>query len=254
MMNPAAPYSPDRGLPAKIRRRLVQWQAARPIRALPEGPFISVSFDDFPRSAGVLGARVVEAAGGRATYYACSDYAGKTTNTGVQYDVGDLIRLHVTGHEIGGHSSTHRDLGRLPPDEAARDIADNVERLKRLGVPGPIRHVAYPYGETSAGLKRMIRDTYASARGVLSGINQPGTDSLQLRAVTLMQAEWTHHQAERLIEAALASSGWVILFTHDVSETPSPYGVTPQALDALIRRAQRGGARLLPVGKVGIEG
>jgi peptidoglycan/xylan/chitin deacetylase (PgdA/CDA1 family) len=233
---------------------MVQWQVAQPIRALTGGPVLSVTFDDFPKSAAVLGARVVEAAGGRATFYACSDYAGQTTNTGVQYDIADLMRLHFTGHEIGGHSSTHRDLGRLSPEEASKDIADNVDRLTRMGVPGTIRHIAYPYGETSVGLKRAIRGSYATARGVLQGINGRGTDSLQLRAVTLMAQDWTLRRAEAQIDAAIDTGGWIILFTHDVSETPSPYGVTPQALDALIRRAQRGGARLLPVGQVGIEG
>ena len=44
--------------------------------------------------------------------------------------------------------------------------------------------------------------------------------------------------------------GWLIFYTHDVSERPSPYGCTPEKLRFVVRRAKEIGASILPVGTV----
>jgi hypothetical protein len=42
----------------------------------------------------------------------------------------------------------------------------------------------------------------------------------------------------------------MIAYTHDVSETPSPYGVTPEALDGFLAAARKAGVLIAPVSLV----
>ena len=51
-----------------------------------------------------------------------------------------------------------------------------------------------------------------------------------------------------LISRAARLGGWVIVFTHDVAPEPSPYGIAPATLDALLRQARELGVRIMPVG------
>ena len=48
-------------------------------------------------------------------------------------------------------------------------------------------------------------------------------------------------------KAALAEPAWLILYTHDVRENPSPFGCTPGALERLVDEALAGGAEVVTV-------
>ncbi|MEJ0059741.1 MAG: hypothetical protein WDM79_09290 [Terricaulis sp.] len=61
-------YSPPRGAVAKVKRRLTQWRASRPAALVFDQPILSICFDDFPRSAGIEGARILQSHGARGTY------------------------------------------------------------------------------------------------------------------------------------------------------------------------------------------
>ena len=57
-------------------------------------------------------------------------------------DVNEMLQL---GHEIGSHTVSHADLGKIGPDEARIELADSKrtleDRLQRA-----VRWLAYPYG------------------------------------------------------------------------------------------------------------
>jgi peptidoglycan/xylan/chitin deacetylase (PgdA/CDA1 family) len=57
-------------------------------------------------------------------------------------ELGDLA---ATGHEIGAHTHTHRNLGRLTKEAALADIAENLDQLRRI-VGKPVEHFAFPFG------------------------------------------------------------------------------------------------------------
>ena len=44
--------------------------------------------------------------------------------------------------------------------------------------------------------------------------------------------------AARWLDEAARRKGWLVLFTHDVRETPSPFGCTPQVLERLADKAR----------------
>ncbi len=50
-----------------------------------------------------------------------------------------------------------------------------------------------------------------------------------------------------LIERSARPRSWLIFFTHDVGETPSPYGCTPALFEHALESALTLGCQVLPV-------
>src|SRR5439155_9632853 len=70
-------------------------------------PLISFSFDDFPRSAWLVGGEILNRFGLAGTYYASLGLAGKETPSGHIFAAGDLKSLLDRGHELGCHTFSH---------------------------------------------------------------------------------------------------------------------------------------------------
>ena len=240
-------YNPDRSFPAKIKRRLTQWRVAKPLSATPKQAVVTFTFDDFPKSAASYGADALAAIDAVGTYYACSGMMGARNLTGDLYTEDDVSTLVEAGHEIGAHTDSHLDCARVRTELVRSEINDNLRALDALDNKASIRNFAWPYGETHFAAKRGITDLVASARGILPGINRRGADLMQLRAYELSPEDWTTKRATAAIEAAAKTTGWVIIFTHDVRPSPSLYGTTPEALGNLTRLARDSGAQVISI-------
>ena len=55
--------------------------------------------------------------------------------------------------------------------------------------------------------------------------------------------------AWRWLREAEAKGGWLVLFTHDVQDKPSPFGCTPKTLAALVDAAVGAGFEISTVGQ-----
>lgn len=238
-------YAPPRDPLSKIRRRFTQMHAARPAELRFSQPVLSVTFDDFPASAAEAGAQVLERHGARGTYYASSGLMGTNGPSGRHYSATDLQRLTANGHEIGCHTANHDDCARRDFFSTLEDLARNRDALIAMGAPAPQAH-AYPYGETDATLKDNLPPRLTSARGVLPGLNVGPADLAQLHAYPLFGAGALQRLHSDLKRAA-RKRGWVIAFTHDVADQPSPWGTRPEDLDTLLRAAHKLGFIVLPV-------
>lgn len=241
-------YTPDRGYPARIKRRLTQWRVAAPLPRSPKRPIITFTFDDFPKSAATKGAAIMEAVGARATYYAASGLSGSTLLIGDMFGPADLRRLEAAGHEIGSHTQSHQDCARAPLAESLADIELCDLDLMQMGLSRPAEQFAYPFGETTLALKRAMADRYACARGILPGINRKGSDRAQLRSVELGDDPARVARALMSIKQTVKSPGWLIFFTHDVRRSPSPYGVSPDVFQRVVKAARASGAEILTMG------
>lgn len=240
-------YSPSRSLPAKIKRRLTQWRVTAPLCVQPDKPIVSFTFDDFPKSAANEGAESLEAVGGKGTYYACSSLAGTTTSTGEQFDASDITALQAAGHEIGAHTHSHLDCSKAKLKDIHDDIALNIRHLEEMGAH-KITQFAYPYGETQVELKRGLSEDFQTARGVLAGINTAAADRMQLRALELTPDPRTIQRAGAILRAAQSDPTWIVIFTHDVQPSPSPFGVHSEDFRQLTKMARDIGAEILSVG------
>lgn len=240
-----AAYAPRRDLVSKVRRRLTQHYAARPVTLAFERPVLSITFDDFPASAAEAGARVLERHGARGTYYTSSGMAGIAGPCGMGYTQADIARLVASGHEIGCHTSTHADCAQQDIFATLEDLARNRDALLHMGAPAPRTH-AYPYGETKSAMKDNMPPRFTSARGILPGLNVGTADLAQLRAYPLFGASGIQRVLNAL-KLGAKRNAWIIGFTHDISDTPSDWGTSASDLDLILREARKLGYEVLPV-------
>lgn len=245
-MTVADAYIPPRDFISKVRRRSTQWRATRPAQLKFDTPMLSICFDDFPVTAVTEGARILEAHGARGTYYASAGMADTDGPCGRNFSARDIETLLDAGHEVGCHTFDHADCARRDAFETLRSLAKNRDALSEMGAREPSRSLAYPYGETSHQLKSHLPPRFYSARGILPGINVGRVDLAQLRAFALFGAGWRAKLQETLKRAA-KRKGWIIGFTHDVSDTPSAWGTQAADLDALLNSARELGFTVLPV-------
>jgi peptidoglycan/xylan/chitin deacetylase (PgdA/CDA1 family) len=222
----------------------------RPVRLNLDRPAASFSFDDFPISAWETGGPILERFGAKATYYAAGVYCGATEGGLRYYDEAALRAVYAAGHEVACHSFSHEHGPTVSSALLADDLDRNAIFLRQvLGDTGPL-NFAYPYGEVSPRTKRMAGARFASARGIHPGVNGPTADLSQLRAIPLERRSWSAAEVERWVEAARAAGGWLVFFSHDVSDDPSPYGCTPAMLEHALAATRDAGFDLEPVNRV----
>ncbi|HEY1072378.1 polysaccharide deacetylase family protein [Brevundimonas sp.] len=241
------PYTPDVGLAGKLRRRFARLTHRRPARLRLARPTVSFTFDDIPATAAHAGAQALEQHGARGTFYVCAGLFGQQGHMGRFADSAEIETLIHRGHEVAGHTLNHVDCHRTSPTELDADLDANDAALCGLGA-APL-HFAYPYGEVSPRAKKQLGARYASLRGVHKGLVHDGGDRNQLPGVGIEGPDG-EVVARAWIDRAVAENAWLILYTHDVRETPSPWGCTPDALDRLIAHARDAGCDIRTIGEV----
>lgn len=245
---PGYAYSAPSHLAARLMRRVTRARVARPARLELDRPVLSVCFDDFPKSAATLGANLLERYGARGTFYAAGSLASTVGPHGPNFDADDVTRLISRGHEIGCHTFSHADCARRAPFDTLRDLAANRDALAAMGCAEPLNALAYPYGETSFALKTALPPRYLSARSTNGGLNAGRVDLTHLRAYAL----YGDNPATALtaLRAARQRRAWLIVYTHDVADAPSAWGVTPAALDRFLAEARAADVVIAPVTQV----
>ncbi len=164
---------------------------------------------------------------------------------GPNADAAQIRALVEAGHEIGCHTFSHLDCGQAPAGLATGDVERNLQALRALGAPEP-QTFAYPYGDVSAPAKAALGARFSLLRALHHGLIDKGCDLNQAPAVGIEGPEG-EETARRWLKRALADRAWLILYTHDVREDPSPFGCTPGALTRLLDEALAGGAEVVTV-------
>jgi hypothetical protein len=88
-----------------------------------------------------------------------------------------------------------------------------------------------------------------SCRGNFGGVNGPVVDLNLLRANSLYGDIGEFGAVTRLLSESEAG-GWLIFYTHDVRERPSPFGCTPALLEQAVAQALNKGFTIAPVAAV----
>jgi peptidoglycan/xylan/chitin deacetylase (PgdA/CDA1 family) len=219
----------------------------RPARLAGLKPIASLSFDDFPRNAWTVAGPVMARHGVRGTYYTAGGFCGRTVDGTVFYDQSDLKALVAAGHELACHGFAHQPTPSLTSDGLAADADRNREFLKPfLNGEAPVSY-AFPFGRVSPRTKRFYAQRFASSRGVHPGINVGRVDLAQLNTVSLEVRCWDEGAIQTSIQRALHDHGWLIFYTHDVSDAPTEYGSTPAMIDWALSRLAEARIPVLPV-------
>ncbi len=232
------PYEPDRGLGAKLHRRLVQWRYAAPVNIRPARPILTISFDDAPTSSVRTAAPILDRHGVRACYYIASSLIDTDTVMGRIAGRDDIRAAYNAGHEIGSHTHSHIDCARTPASEVQNDINRNLSELNDILKGAPVESFAFPFGETSFVVKSAIESQFSSLRGVLPGPNRGLCDRAQLRAFELDGSTTRLARLLRAMTLATETPAWLIMFTHDVCDDHSGFGITPADLETIISQAK----------------
>ncbi len=230
-----AAYHADGSLVGKLRRRIARLRHRRPVLRAPDRPMLSISFDDAPLTAAGIGAEILEQWGARGTFYAAAGLAGHFEPVGQCADRDDYLSLAKRGHEIGCHTFSHLDCGRASAQSAKADVALNAQAFRDWGLP-PADSFAFPFGDVSSETKAGLAPDFAILRGLHEGVIQEGSDLNQAPAVGIL-GPGGETKARRWMQYALSKRSWLILYTHDVQTSPSPWGCTPDALARLLRSA-----------------
>lgn len=240
-------YIPSSGLTGKLKRIRARLFERDPIHIAPDQLVVSITFDDFPKSAVECGAEELEKRGWRGTWYAAAGFAGSDTHHGAMFDGSDIRRLAEAGHEIACHTLDHIDLGQSSGDDTLAQIEANRETLKGLGQNSGLPAFAYPYGEASPSSKRVLAQRFETLRGVRPGINRTGDDRNLLKAVGIDGGNDGLAAAKAFVDEGTTRPGWLIFYAHDIQDNPTEWGCTPDQFRSLLDHVLKRGANVLPV-------
>jgi peptidoglycan/xylan/chitin deacetylase (PgdA/CDA1 family) len=213
------------------------------------GPIVSFCFDDFPRTAYTTGGSLLEAFGGRGTYYVAISLMNTSSKLGELLRTEDLHSLVENGHELGNQSYSHVSCRKVPLLAFRHDVRREQEAIREMRLV-PSSNFAYPYGEVTIAAKKAIGQDMSSCRSIYRGVNGPQLDLNLLRANSLYGDIDRLQEVEQLVAENDERKGWLIFYTHDVRENPSEFGCTPRLLESTISRAVRQGARIQTVAQV----
>ena len=237
-------YQPQSDLRAKLTRRRARLSGQDKIQINMDRPIVSFSFDDCPQSVVTNALPKLEAEGWKATLYMSMGLCDMTNHLGRHMSEIEVRNAYERGHEIGCHTFSHLDGFTHSPDEVEMDIDRNWQEFRRLGLPRP-NTFAYPYGEVTLALKQRLAGRY----NLLRGVHKPKGATMDRHlapSMRLYSGKDFKSALGKIIEAG-QKKRWLILFTHDVRDNPSAFGITPSELDLAIATVKGIGAQVLPV-------
>jgi peptidoglycan/xylan/chitin deacetylase (PgdA/CDA1 family) len=210
-------------------------------------PFISFTFDDFPRSALLTGGAILNSHHLAGTYYVSLGLLGKDAPTGRIAGSEDLTTLVEQGHELGCHTFSHCDSWKTDTKTFEDSIIENRAALGRLLPGAAFKTFSYPISPPRPLTKARMASYFSCCR---AGGQAPNIGTADLNQLSAYFLEKTRHdiQAVRsVIDQNRQARGWLILATHDISDDPTPFGCTPGFFQDVVRYAIGSGARILPV-------
>lgn len=232
------------------RRRLLCSRHRRTVAMGNSGPFISFTFDDFPRTAYTTGGAILKSLGIRGTYYVAMGLMNTSNELGEQFRLEDLHAVAADGHELATHTFSHHSSRAVSVGTFQEDVRRGREAVREIAGLAPSGNFAYPYGEATFAAKPAVGKDMTSCRGIYGGWNGPLVDLNLLKANSLYGGLDRLETVEQLVVENEKQKGWLIFYTHDVRPNPSVYGCTPELLESAIRLAVKGRARVLPVAEV----
>jgi peptidoglycan/xylan/chitin deacetylase (PgdA/CDA1 family) len=226
-------------------------------------PLVSFTFDDFPRSAFLEAGSILMRYGVLGTYYVSLSLMGKQSHLGPMFQEEDLKELTGLGHELGCHTFGHCHSWNTPRDVYERAILENQKALSELLPGASFQTFAYPISGPRLAVKKVAGRHFLCCRGgglkvgrylrrhAAGGqtFNSGITDLDYLCAFFLEKSRGNPEAVESLIGQNARARGWLIFATHDVCESPSPYGCTSDFFEQVVRWAVDSGACILPVAR-----
>jgi peptidoglycan/xylan/chitin deacetylase (PgdA/CDA1 family) len=233
------------------RRFAIEHFARRNFRLSANVPYVSFTFDDFPRTALTEGGRILREHGVRGTYFVSFQLLDTDTVSGRVASLPDLESVLHDGHELGCHTFNHVDGSVVSAAEFERSIEANRFALATSGLDAHFETFAYPLNGPAVPTKKVAGARFTGCRGGGQTFNHDVVDLSLLKAYFLDgRSRDRLSEIRELIERNAAARGWLIFATHDVCTGPSDYGYTPDDFSRIVDLSQRSGARVLTMSQV----
>ena len=226
------------------RRAAATWRS-RAVVMRNTAPIVTFTFDDCPRTAVVDGAAVLERSGLRGSFYLAGGLSGRDWENGPQFHASDVQRLLAAGHEVGCHTFSHLDCATASSASIANDLASNRDFFRHVAPELSLDTFAYPYGSVGLSAKIAMQRRFLACRGVEAGLNVGTADMGLLKAVSIPSDDRGGDWVLPWLARARNEAGWLILYTHDVSPTPTPFGTTPRTLASTVDAIRAAGIEVL---------
>jgi peptidoglycan/xylan/chitin deacetylase (PgdA/CDA1 family) len=220
--------------------------AARHVMRNP-APLVSITFDDVPETAWQVGAPMIEARGWRGTFYIATSLFGQKSPHWQVAGTEAVTDLDRRGHEVGLHSHYHRPAWGINAGAFAQEIALTKRVFAELAPGLRPTNFAYPYGIAGVVQKAVLARSVRSSRTADNGVNAGTIDPHFLRTVMLDWSRRAPSDLDAVLAETVRQNGWLILTTHDVSDTPSPYGCTPALFSAVLDKIAAAGIEVATV-------
>lgn len=241
--------SKARGLLGSIRRRYLVSLRRRAYPLPDSEPIVSFTFDDFPRTSLEVGGTILRSYGAYGTYYVSMGLMGRTNILGELFNEDDLMKLLARGHELGSHTFNHLSCRSSSLNVFEADALNGRNAVISFTGRAEPHHFAYPYGHVTLKAKPRVGALMTSCRSIIGGINVSPVDLHLLRANNLSECTFDFDAIEHLLRLNDRRRGWLIFYTHDVRENPSPFGCTPRQFEAVVRLTTQLRARILTISR-----
>lgn len=221
----------------------------RPLKTDSKIPYISFTFDDFPRSALHAGGNILARYDLRATYYVSFGLMGLKGSAGEMFIQDDVRILLDEDHELGSHTFSHSDSLTTNVKFFEQSIIKNQEILDLL-IPGAsFRSFSYPLSIPRPSAKYITSRYFDCCRVGGQTFNAKTIDLNHLKAYFIEKSRDDLAEIKETIDKNNKAHGWLIFATHDISENPSPYGCTPHCFEEIVKYAIDSSVKILPVVK-----
>ena len=201
-------------------------------------PLVSFTFDDVPDSAVRRGARILNSAGVRGTFFVTTSLLGRVTADWRVADARDIAALADDGHEVGLHSHQHVPSAYMGARAFQADMLESERRLALFTPSASVENYAYPFGFSNPLHRACLRRRVRSSRTTHPGINKGRTDLHGLQSYGVGEHLAEPSRIDDLLDRVSGENGWLILTIHDVRDNPSRYGCTPALLEHAVTAAQ----------------
>ena len=232
----------------KWRRFTIEHGARRQFKLESDVPYVSFTFDDFPRTALTEGGTILRRRGVRGTYFVSTQLLGKPSPSGPIATPDDVKALLADGHELGCHTYEHLDGCNSSVDAFERSIRQNRTALAAVVPAVELPIFAYPLNGPVLSIKRAVGKHFVGCRGGGQTFNRGVIDLNLLKAYFL---DWRNREnlaaVREVVARNAAERGWLIFATHDVAAEPSRYGCEPAFFDEAVRLSIASGARVMPM-------
>lgn len=245
-INADGTHRADSSITGKLRRRAVRFAHRRRAARSPERRLLSLSFDDAPASAFHAGGDILREKAAPATYFVCAGLDGLSGPMGAYGTRSDALAAHAAGHEIACHTYSHMDLGAADDEDVQADLDRNTDMLWSWGLPRPATF-AYPFGDVGFASKALAARRFHLARALHHDLIHAGSDLAQAPAVGVEGDDGEALAHQWMARLAQASEGWLILFSHAVTDRPSPFGMSGAALAGIVDAARDRGFDIVTV-------